>query len=353
MTGCQVSNQNRREDVDWVLDASTLVMDVNEVIKRAKRAFDGYISYRKAVLVVLVILVILLYSGPSLFRLVTNRRPVLAGEVSAMLSLICNELLKGNALLLQGMSVKEAIVTEYTTGTVHRLQSWDQPGIGPLDVTYKLYAHRTIPSLLLQDIKITNPTDQDAIVDVEQMGLGDWPSAATEAIKLQHGEGEHEYVVISGSVDVPDSKSVVPVALITLKVPSSLQIKSKMSATLHVVTALNYSDPIPRKAYISSVKNRASEAALAVLKRAVTGNIKRLRTDHSLVWKDLWSSGFFISHSKAESALNGNLINATLYHVLSQARAPLHEVTTTDEQRASILTDIAYAEGCYGGHQTL
>lgn len=37
-----------------------------------------------------------------------------------------------------------------------------------------------------------------------------------------------------------------------------------MSATLHVVTALNYSDPIPRKAYVSSVKNRASEAALAV-----------------------------------------------------------------------------------------
>nr|XP_027211803.1 uncharacterized protein KIAA2013 homolog isoform X2 [Penaeus vannamei] len=409
MTRCQVSNQNRREDVDWVLNISSLVMDVNEVIKRAKRAFDGYISYRKAVLVVLVILVILLYSGPSLFRLVTNRRPVLADSASRSLSLRLDRFWQavqdhdahilhvpplpeeepflpyvGNGLLgvsldqespiyirsgrtlslpvnyrpitlvsVDGMSVKEAIVTEYTTGTVHRLQSWDQPGIGPLDVTYKLYAHRTMPSLLLQDIKITNPTDQDAIVDVEQMGLGDWPSAATESIKLQHGEGEHEYVVISGSVDVPDSKSVVPVALITLKVPSSLQIKSKMSATLHVVTALNYSDPIPRKAYVSSVKNRASEAALAVLKRAVTGNIKRLRTDHSLVWKDLWSSGFFISHSKAESALNGNLINATLYHVLSQARAPLHEVTTTDEQRASILTDIAYAEGCYGGHQTL
>lgn len=56
------------------------------------------------------------------------------------------------------MSVKEAIVTEYTTGTVHRLQSWDQPGIGPLDVTYKLYAHRTMPSLLLQDIKVSEIT---------------------------------------------------------------------------------------------------------------------------------------------------------------------------------------------------
>lgn len=385
-------------------------MDVNELIKRAKRALDGYISYRKAVLVVLVLLVILLYSGPSIFRLVLHTRPSLTGQDSASRSLslrldrfwqaaqeydahiLHNPALGdeqpylpyvGNGLLamtmdqespiyirngrtlslpinyrpitlvsLDGMIVKEALVTDYTTGLVHRIQSWDQPGIGPLDVTYQTYAHRSMPALLLQDIKVINPTDQDAIVDVEQIGLGDWPMATTETIKLQHGEGEHEYVMISGSIDLPNSSKVVPVAIVTLKVPSSLQIKSKMSTTLHVVTAVNYTDPIPKKAY-STIKNSASQNALAVLKRAVTGNIKKLRNDHSQVWKELWSSGFGISHSKAESALNGDLINATLYHVLSQAPAPLHEVSTTEEQRASILRDIAYAEGCYGDLQTL
>lgn len=32
-------------------------------------------------------------------------------------------------------------------------------------------------------IQVINPTDQDAIVDVEQMGLGDWPDATTQIFK--------------------------------------------------------------------------------------------------------------------------------------------------------------------------
>lgn len=383
-------------------------MDISELVKRAKRGLDGYISYRKAVLVVLVVLVILLYCGPSLFRLVLNTKPSVADSASKSLSLRLDRFWQtyqeddahimhippredeqlyipyvGNGLLglsldqespifirngrtlslpvnyrpitlvsVDGAAVKEAIVTEYTAGVVHRIQSWEQPNVGPLDVTYQTYAHRVMPALLLQDIKVINPTAQDAIVDLEQMGLGDWPSATTETVKLQHGEGEHEYTIIKGSIDIPDSTNVIPVGIVTLKVPSSLQVKSQLSVTLHVVTALNYTDPVPRKMY-PSVKDIVAQSALAVLKRAVTGSIKKLRTDHSLVWNELWSSGFYISHSKAENAINGDLINATLYHVLSQARAPLHEVMTTDEERASILRDIAYAEGCYGGHPTL
>ncbi|XP_066957727.1 uncharacterized protein KIAA2013 homolog isoform X1 [Macrobrachium rosenbergii] len=383
-------------------------MDVSELVKRAKRALDGYISYRKAVLVVLVILVILLYCGPSIFRLVLNTKPSITDSASRSLSVRLDRFWQafqeddahilhvpardderpfipyvGNGLMglsldqespiyirngrtlslpvnyrpitlmsVDGASVKEAIVTEYKTGVVHRLQSWEQPGVGSIDVTYQTYAHRAMPALLLQDIKIINPTSQDTLVDIEQMGLGDWLGATTETVKLQHGEGDHEYTIIKGFVEVPDSPNIIPVAIVTLKVPSSLEVKSHLSLTLHVVTAVNYTDPIPRKMY-QSVKETVAQSALTVLKRAVTGSIKKLRTEHSLIWNELWSSGFCISHSKAENAVNGDLINATLYHVLSQARAPLHEVMTTEEQRSSILRDIAYAEGCYGGHPTL
>ena len=56
--------------------------------------------------------------------------------------------------LFLGASVKEAIVTEYKTGVVHRLQAWEQPNIGSIDITYQTYAHRAMPSLLFQDIKV-------------------------------------------------------------------------------------------------------------------------------------------------------------------------------------------------------
>lgn len=386
-------------------------MDINEVIKRAKRALDGYISYRKLVLAVLVLLVILLYCGPSIFRLVLHTRPTGLGEDAASRSLamrldrfwqaaqdqdvhIMHSPTRlpeeqpylpyiGNGVLgvtldhdspiyirsgrtlslpvnfrpialvsLDGQEVHEALVTEYRNGIVHRLQAWKQPGGAALDVMYQIYAHRSLPSLLLQDIKVVNPSDQDTLVDVEQMGLGDWPSAATNTIKLVHGEGEHQYTVVTGAVEVPKTNKVIAVAIVTLRVPSSLQVKARMSTTLHLVTSINYTEPIPAKAY-QAHKEQVIQHAVGVLKTAVTGNIRRLREDHMKVWQELWSSGFSISHSKAENALNGDLINATIYHVLSQAPAPLYQVSTSEEQRNSILRDIAYAEGCYGGHQTL
>ncbi|CAL4151749.1 unnamed protein product, partial [Meganyctiphanes norvegica] len=407
MNDTQAHTQTKTLDQE-VINIFRLLMD--ELMKRGKRVLDGYISYRKAVLLLLVLLVLLLYLGPSFFRMMLNRTPALSLEDSASRSLsirldrywlskIENDVqimhvprteeeesflpYVGNGVLavtiehdspiyirngrtlslpvnfrpitivsVDGYTLKEAQMTEFTTGLVHRLQSWEQPGLGSsIDISYQTYAHRAIPSLLMQDIRVVNPSDKDIIVEVEQMGLGDWPTATSENIKINHGEGEHEYRVISGSIEV-EGRKLVPVTLVTLKVPSSLQVKAKMSTTLHVVTALNYSNPVEKRNFKNYI-GQTKETAISVLKRAVTGNIKKLRGDHTKVWQSLWSSGFYISHSKAENALNGDLINATIYHVLSQVTAPLHDVTTTEQQRASILRDLAYAEGCYGGHQTL
>ncbi|XP_076068171.1 uncharacterized protein KIAA2013 homolog isoform X2 [Oratosquilla oratoria] len=385
-------------------------MDINDVIKRAKRALDGYISYRKAVLLILVLLVLLLYLGPSIFRVVIFRRPAQLSQDAASRSVTMRvdrfwqQISEGNAhvihsppepderpflpyigngllgitldqdspiyikggrtlsvpinyrpvtlISIDGMNVKEAIVTEYTSGIIYRIQSWDRPGVRPIDITYQYYAHRTLPNLLLQDIKVINPTEDNIIVDVDHMGLGDWPSANADVIKLQHGDGEHEYTVVTGNIDAANQDEVIPVSIVTLKVPSSLQVKARMSTTLHVVTSVNYTDPIPRESF-DEVKKESEQHAIEILKEAVTGNIKKLRSSHMNVWKALWSPGFYISPSKAENALNGDLINATIYSVLSQSRAFLYEHKTSKERREAIQHDLAYSEGCYGGHHTL
>lgn len=74
---------------------------------------------------------------------------------------------------------------------------------------------------------------------------------------------------------------------------------------------------------------------------------------HEKSWNDLWKTGFTISTSRAANALNGDTINATIYNVLSQVRAPLYEVNVQSTQIQEANTVLAYAEGCYGGHQTL
>lgn len=42
--------------------------------------------------------------------------------------------------------------------------------------------------------------------------------------RLVHGEGEHQYTVVTGAVEVPKSNKVIGVAIVSLRVPSSLQV---------------------------------------------------------------------------------------------------------------------------------
>ena len=82
--------------------------------------------------------------------------------------------------------------------------------------------------------------------------------------------------------------------------------------------------------------------------------IQSLREQHISIWKRLWTTGFGISHSMAEEAVNGLQINATTYYVLSQVPTPLHSIHPVDQARQKELQGyLAYLEGCYGGLPTL
>ena len=43
-----------------------------------------------------------------------------------------------------------------------------------------------------------------------------------------------------------------------------------------------------------------------------------LGSAHTTAWGKLWRAGLHLTTSRAEGAINGDLINATLYNVLSQ-----------------------------------
>lgn len=79
-----------------------------------------------------------------------------------------------------------------------------------------------------------------------------------------------------------------------------------------------------------------------------------LKEEHIKIWKALWTTGFGISHSMAEEAVNGGQVNATMYYVLSQVSTPLHSIRAVDQARQKELQGyLAYLEGCYGGLPTL
>lgn len=55
----------------------------------------------------------------------------------------------------------------------------------------------------------------------------------------------------------------------------------------------------------------------------------------------------------APEALNGDLINATRYALLSHSRAILLEQSTTSERRVEYRRELLRNELCYNGHSTM
>jgi hypothetical protein len=74
---------------------------------------------------------------------------------------------------------REAIVVHYLSGIVHRYQCY----ASGLYVSYQYYAHRTLPAILVQEIKVTNPTNENFNLDLQQVKVTDWPTAVSQVVK--------------------------------------------------------------------------------------------------------------------------------------------------------------------------
>ncbi|XP_055593712.1 uncharacterized protein KIAA2013 homolog [Uranotaenia lowii] len=402
--------------------------DTSEFTRRLKRTFDGNISYRKLFLILFVVAVFLLYVGPSFLRWLfgrsepakdhTNRcmddrltpfylqnlefnvnirhQPPFPHEHDAI-PYVGNGLFgleiqsdahlnifRGRALTEQinfhpivsvatgqgtaargdssfESSHREATVVEYLSGIVHRFQCFPEGYF----VSYQYYAHRTMPSVLVQEIQITNTKNQ--LVDVELVvpRISDWPTAITKSVKLQHGSTILEYQAITGSVDVPGTmaddggKRIRVVSIVARKMPRVITLKKRGTTKLELLMTISYSDPINRDKF-ATFRDLTEQQALDSMNKALQAAehgehnaYYAFKRDHVRVWNSLWETGFHISTSKAENTLNGNDINATMYAVISQSRAYEFEELSSPQKKAEIARALTYAEGCYDSYHTL
>ncbi|XP_068082340.1 uncharacterized protein KIAA2013 homolog [Anabrus simplex] len=380
-------------------------MELLEVMRRWKRTLDNYFTYRRAFLLVTIVFGLIFYLGPDFIHWLTKSKPSVediaerclqerlnsfyfdASEFNANvqhiplksdekpylpyvgngifgLSLSFNTPLYikvGRTLGLpvpwhpivqvngDKTTIREAIVVHYLTGTAYRFQCFSSG----LFISYQYYAHRTMPSILVQDVKITNPTSENLELELEQLPSTKWPTAVSHIVTFPHGTGDREYVVTTGMLDVPHQDGyVLAVSIVSKKVTSSIEVKGRSSTTLQFITAVNYSEPIEKEEYAVK-KDIAEKQCMEKMRKALLKSRRHLQEDHVNVWQQLWSTGVFISYSKAANAINGDKINATMYYVLSQVTSPYYEEDTSKDRRTELGKSLVYAEGCYGGHHTL
>uniref|UniRef100_V5HZ53 Uncharacterized protein n=1 Tax=Ixodes ricinus TaxID=34613 RepID=V5HZ53_IXORI len=283
-------------------------MDLAEKLRRVKRLFDSYLSSRKALLLIMMVLGLVLYLGPSLFRWVRHKTPIMidpsigcvALNVDPFLSDVGNfdanlyrsyesstdkRLLSfvgngkvgfsvdndntlyvhnnrtsslalpfhpGRGNYLSGMHrIKRALWFTLCKGTVFRYQCFNKRR-KTISVSHTYYAHRTIPSLLVQNIKIVNPLSDPITFGVEQKGsTTENLQAKPLGIKDRYGQ---DNIVWHGKVPARASKdSFVVFALVTPKLPNTITVEAKSSTVLRIQTLVEYSAPVKSDQYPATI----------------------------------------------------------------------------------------------------
>lgn len=133
---------------------------------------------------------------------------------------------------------KESTVVEYRNGIVHRFQCFQDFYVG-----YEYYAHRTIPAILVQEIKITNIRNQLAEVDLILPKVTNLLSAQTRDSRIQHGSTILEYTIISGMVNLSTlaGDKVKVISIMFRKLPKTATLKKRNTIKFELLTAVHYS----------------------------------------------------------------------------------------------------------------
>lgn len=257
-----------------------------------------------------------------------------------------------------GVMGQESTVVEYQTGIVHRFQC---NGGDRFYASYQYYAHRNMPSVFVQEIRITNLRHQISDIDLLLPRVSDWPTAVSHKIKLQHGSMIQEYYAVTGSVEMPGTDKVRVVAVVYRDMSRTVTLKKRGTTNLQLLTTIAYSEPVTKLEFQEGrLKVEMEKRAVASMEKALQEavheegkGIYEFRRQHMRVWTSLWATGFSISSSMAEGALNGDRINSTIYAVLSQVRAYEFEESITPQKTEEIRQALTYAEGCYDSSHTL
>ena len=106
---------------------------------------------------------------------------------------------------------------------------------------------------------------------------------------------------------------------------------------------------------VAQVKNKLTDEVQSMYVSHIAQPLESLFKSHSLVWENIWKSGFTISHSRAASAYNGDKINTTAYYALCFERSSQYEIEPNGNQFVlKNPTESPKNPGhCYAGHNTL
>ncbi|RWS16263.1 hypothetical protein B4U79_11829 [Dinothrombium tinctorium] len=392
----------------------SILNSIDIYIRRWKR-YDSNLSRKRLLIVLFCLSLFFLYNGPSFFRWIWHKTPLLKDESINCVEREINVLIAsggsskddvyiwksyeqidksrkqftfyvGNGKIGFSLSHTESghffilgkraldtilpfypfIETDYLTdktqkaliiklvdGIAHRV-TCIRSYSQPSSVVETFYAHRFISSLFVHEIRIANPSEVPLLLKFKREG---WKG--TDDVLKQHMvlNRDVEYHQIQGQIKSADKQKPMDFIIAAPIVPETVEIEGRGRKTLMFRTFVNYTKPGSSSSrYVDKIPELKLYLRETV-KKVIEMNSATLKNYHVEAWHNLWKSGFGISHSKAEGSVNGDFINATLYYILSQKSAFADDIDiftpTSLVEHARTNALLSRPDSCYHGYSTL
>ncbi|KAL3088207.1 hypothetical protein niasHT_021867 [Heterodera trifolii] len=233
-------------------------------------------------------------------------------------------------------------------------------------ISQTVYAHRTRPELLVQDVHIINPSTSSFSVTFARRRT-DWE---------EHKKGTSSSPVFTKLFSLGAKNLLVAVQCSAIPT-KTVAIRPKVEESFRFICAVDSSATAENGNAAGGASARGSQAAAVTRLSATFARLYALSSDqldqeHALAWKELNSATFHISQSKAPNALNQPQIDTVRHALLSTVRATLLEngtgttqmmmmapmtTKTADQQQREIAlrwaSVVRRSAQCYAGHSTL
>ncbi|UJR37786.1 hypothetical protein I4U23_030477 [Adineta vaga] len=249
-------------------------------------------------------------------------------------------------------------IVQMKQGLVRRIQCFKFSQERSAHVTQTLYVHRQRPSLIVQEIEIINPSEHTFDLELQQKSqISKIDVKQLDEQNVQFDSSKDIYLMITNQLSTRQNNLIIYV-IITNKVISNTHVKSGSLEKQTILTVVKFSQPLTKtsilnETYFDEWKNRLQKQAKEDMASALSISTVRLLKEHINTWSSIWQSGFRISRSLAPSAMNGDIINRTIYYVLCSTPSPIYEFNIDEVKRNEFNQSLFQMDQCYESHSTL
>lgn len=251
----------------------------------------------------------------------------------------------------------EASVIDFKQGLVYHIQTYSFSH-GCVIIENVVYAHRSQPSVLIQEVVVINHGHAGIQVLLTHEGANSWKGSTTKSLSFERtmDPSQAHYTLSHGKIaHVDSSEPDINVTVATSRVPSEMTVQAQSTGILRHLTVVHTSSVFGHVAKpVQSVEiEQLQEEAKKELRSLVSlDKPESLRTSHAIAWTELLETGLFVDPHHDPDTPAGLEVNSTMYYVLSSF--PSHPHTSNTQSPKDDMEKLLHIpDHCFGGPPTM